>query len=1116
MADSDPVEVKESLSGLYLPGTSVQINPTFLDLENVGEVLVACGAPAVKLFQNTGLLPKQGGVKKHRGKVFSPTLESGRTLNVGASYAPTVKNIAFEDFYLFRMDLSLYRRFETTGTTAAKLGKYAWVRSFKGVMAYVHRFWVEHQRPCEICVDLETVGLHPWYPDKKIVSISITAKPGLADAVYIADLAEEEHAAVVDQLRLLATSDKVRVVGANFKFDMLWLWVKYGIEFTNFVFDTCNAGSLAEENRPNSLNVHTKIYVPEMGGYDDALNSSYDKSRFDLIPKNDLLPYAGGDTDAGLRCYRAIREELLSDTRTPDGRLSKRSLPSLYTHIVHPALKAVHMMERIGVVVDEEKFHDFGSELEGRMIETAQKAADLIPGHLLDKYGGLDEKGCAPLSKPNMIAEYLFSPVGLNLEAEMTTPTGKPSTAQHHLEQFKDHPEAGPLISLYVDYKSVAKMHGTYYVGFLKHLRPDGRWHASYAIHKAGADDAEGGAAGTVTGRGSATEPAFQCVTGDSWVITRDGVKRIADIVDPLGTTGRRPYVKHEIEVWTPIGWRKTSHAFKSWRNDLVKITLTNGIELKCTPEHPVLVGPRGGKNGQWVRARDLTPQMHLSATLETERLPAPSYVTPEAAALVGAIRTVARWDAVQGRPFLCLSADRLPEFQPYFEAVFGTDYTASIIEDEAHLFPGPSDAWSGPATWVFVSTVPGTTDPLPADLRGTEPVCDAIRAILDLSGKRTAKQLTVKADPWLLKDVQLELLSLGIVPPYCAKGEMRVRGNLLHQLSERVGLEPHPEWGPKDDRLGSRNRMKVLSVLPIDAAYVYDLTIPGEHCFYANSLIVHNTVPKHSYWGKRLRECIVCPDGHLMVGVDYSQGELKITACWANETKMIDAYARGLDLHTLTAATVNGMTYEEAMNLKKHNPDAYKDLRQNGKAGNFGLIYGMSAYGFMMYAAQAYGVYLSLEEAEAMRNAFFDLYPMLPLWHQRQIGEALQYGFVRSPLGRIRRLYNIKSPIKKVRKHAENQAVNSPIQGTLGDMMWWSMGIIEAERSGIILPCGNVHDQGLWYIPEDGWEEHTRYIKDVMENLPFEEKFGWKPQLAFTVDAEVGSSLAKLQEVKV
>jgi hypothetical protein len=374
--------------------------------------------------------------------------------------------------------------------------------------------------------------------------------------------------------------------------------------------------------------------------------------------------------------------------------------------------------------------------------------------------------------------------------------------------------------------------------------------------------------------------------------------------------------------------------------------------------------------------------------------------------------------------------------------------------------------------------------------------------------------------NPMVARAVQMESMLAGATFPEYDAGEgldtLLWAGHAATLLYRALELPIPKIWNPNVFHLYKSRRHKMHIIKEIRTAepqYVYDFTVPLHHNFTANSMIVHNTVPKHSYWGKRLRECIIAPEGYKILGCDYSQGELKVAACWAQEQKMIEAYLNDIDLHTLTAATANGLTYEEAMHMKLHNTVSYKALRQGGKAGNFGLLYGMGAYGFMMYAEAVYGVVMTLEEAEEMRNSFFDLYPGLIPWHQKQINEARTTGQVRSPMGMVRRLHHINSSNKKTRNGAENQAINSPIQGTLGQMMWWAMAIIHRERPDII-PFGNVHDQGLWYIPENTWQADTDYVANVMQTLPFEECFGWKPELAFTVDAEVGSTLATIEGV--
>lgn len=1127
ICDADPDDVKSALAHLKVSGgISVQINPTWLAPDPAEPLWVACGGPAVKQVQAAGWMPKKGGVEANRGKVFKVQPEGWISpLLLGVTYAPHVRHIDYAQFVHFETDIALYRRLETTGSMAPQLGTYGYANDLSGVIRYLKARHAQTGAPVELALDTETEGLDPFNPEKRIVCIQATAKAGISDVVYTYSMSWAYlQSTIIPQLKWIAEQPWIRVVGANFKYDMLWMRVKWGVVFKNFAFDTCNGGSLVEENRSNTLNLHTKVYTPELGGYDDDFNRRFDKSKMGEVPRDDLLPYAGGDSDACLRNYYHIRKEVVSDNLTKSGKPAKNSLASVYLNIVHPALMAVHRMEHVGFVVDKDKFHALGADLYARRTESAQKAAKLLPKVLLDAYGGLDDEGAAPLSKPKMIADFLFTPMGLNLQpVQVTEKTGAPSTSEFHLTQFKDHPEAAPLIEAFIDYKNVAKMYGTYYEGFLKHLRSDGRWHASYIIHRQGKDqNNEQDAGGTVTGRGSATDPAFQCVAGDAEIMTPHGLRTAASLIDPLfeGDT-YNPFKAHERPVWGTGGWQVTSNVFRSWRHDLLRVRLKGGNELTCTPEHPFWMGAVAG----WVPAKDLVPGESVPLIDPVQRAPGPEWVTPEIAEALGVV-------AAAG--YLTATGDML-----YLQVPAECGAVVAKALEQVGLSPALSAPESGEATSVVVEArltadagwkaatlalwLPHPSAPvLPWELRGTVRMYDVFRGVVSAGAEAAkvgaAKRLRVRvASRALALAMARETALDGLVPPMVKAGADSYTvtwynysaGNML----KAAGMPTQGFNTGENKRAAYYAAQEVESVTPAGAGYVYDFTVPTTHDFIANSMLVHNTVPKHSYWGKRLRECMTAPPGHVIVARDYSQGELKVTACWASEGKMIEAYRNGVDLHTLTAATVNGMTYEEALFLKEHDEAAYKSLRQNGKAGNFGLIYGMQAYGFMVYAERTYGVKLTLEQAEAMRDAFFNLYPGLPEWHDRQIMEAQMTGAVRSPLGRLRHLPNINSPMKKEAQKAKNQAINSPIQATLVDMMWWSMGIIERERPNLLAACGQIHDQGIWYSPEDQADEAVAYSGEVMENLPFLEKFGWNPELDFTSDAEVGYNLAELKE---
>ena len=280
-------------------------------------------------------------------------------------------------------------------------------------------------------------------------------------------------------------------------------------------------------------------------------------------------------------------------------------------------------------------------------------------------------------------------------------------------------------------------------------------------------------------------------------------------------------------------------------------------------------------------------------------------------------------------------------------------------------------------------------------------------------------------------------------------------------------------------------------------------------------------TTPKHSKRAKKLRRAFVAPKGYTILGGDYSQGELKIAACLANELVMIQAYKEGMDLHSITSSSLKGISWEKMMWMKENDPDEFDLLRFTGKAANFGLIYGMQAAGFREYASVTYGVKMTEQEAEVSRERFFLRYPALLPWHEAYKEYAKKWKCVRSPLGRIRHLPLIDSKNWAAKSKAERQAINSPVQSTLSDFSLWAEALIDKEYgfdptlSGGICSFGQVHDQLLFYVPEDDCDVWAGRLKAVMENLPFHE-IGWEPQLKFTVDFEVGKSFDALKKLKV
>jgi uracil-DNA glycosylase family 4 len=251
-------------------------------------------------------------------------------------------------------------------------------------------------------------------------------------------------------------------------------------------------------------------------------------------------------------------------------------------------------------------------------------------------------------------------------------------------------------------------------------------------------------------------------------------------------------------------------------------------------------------------------------------------------------------------------------------------------------------------------------------------------------------------------------------------------------------------------------------------------------------------------------------PPGWSFVESDYSQIELRIAAFIARERHMISLYQQGADIHMTTAMAVTGLPREQIT----------KEIRKKvGKPVNFGFLYGMGWRKFIETAFNNYGATFSESEARAYREAYFQLFPDLGRWHEKQRRLVRDFGRVQSPLGRVRHLPDIYSPEKGVQAEAERQAINSPVQGFASDMALLSMTLINAEfkRQGIAGNClGLVHDAINFEIRDDDLWRALPIIKNTMEDPgPLRRKFGTILDIPIIADLKIGRHWGDSKEVE-
>jgi DNA polymerase I-like protein with 3'-5' exonuclease and polymerase domains len=782
-ANEPPKKVLESLAPVLsgCPEMPVSVSSIY-EVPEGTKVIMALGSPSLRRLQDEKLVPKNRTITSTR----SQWIERNK-IPLLVSWGSGIGNVNWGYHVDLLTDVSLALRYALTGYRRPIYGEYEYCPDFSGLCSAIEQRHHQTNAPVEVAGDLETIGLDPYrlpsvdHPGAYVVTAQFTHLVGRAWLVRNCNRAEEEarfqDPAFREQMEFLLNCPYIRLRGANFKFDLNWLWVRARLRSKAFCFDTTIVGSLLDENRSNSLDVHTKIYVPALGGYADEFNATVDKSRMDLVPAETLKPYAGGDVDADLQVATAEKAELLKDP----------ALTRFYCTILHPASRAFEKIEQGGVLVDMDAMKELKSDLEVEQRRLIREACKVLGGRIVAKHMDSSKVGGINLGKASLLKDFMFSPMGLNLKPKQFCPKPDrdgnpvPSTAMDHLEMFLTVPEAKPFIELLDEYGQCTKTYNTYVVGFSQYIRSDGRFHPTYYLFVGNRDEGEGGA---VTGRLSVHDPAFQ-------------------------------------------------------------------------------------------------------------------------------------------------------------------------------------------------------------------------------------------------------------------------------------------------------------------------------------------TIPKRTKWAKRIRRCYPAPPGYVVVERDYSAGELRVVACIAQIHNMLEAFRLRQDLHSKTAAKFSGFTYESLLALEATDKDKFEKTRYLGKAGNFGLVFGMGVNGFMEYARLNYGVHLTHDDAEKFRDGFFEDYPELLDYHKAYKEFARKYGFVRSPLGRIRHLPLVRSSNQEVAAKAERMAVNSPVQSTLTDMLLWSIALEDQQGLSEVAPSfGACHDAGYNYCPEDKVDVWLPQALAVQENLPFE-TVDWHPQIQFVADAAIGPNMGDTKKWK-
>jgi DNA polymerase-1 len=261
--------------------------------------------------------------------------------------------------------------------------------------------------------------------------------------------------------------------------------------------------------------------------------------------------------------------------------------------------------------------------------------------------------------------------------------------------------------------------------------------------------------------------------------------------------------------------------------------------------------------------------------------------------------------------------------------------------------------------------------------------------------------------------------------------------------------------------------------------------------------------IPIRTELGQKIRHAFIAEKGYKLIAADYSQIELRIIASLANDKKMLKAFANGEDIHVATAAAINEVSLDKVT----------KEMRSAAKEVNFGVIYGMGAYGL------ALRVGIERRKAKEFIDKYFSIYSDIKKYLDKIKEDARENGYVETFFGRRRYLPEINSQVAVVRGAAERMAVNMPIQGTAADLM--KLAMIEVAkycRDAKFCVSGGehnvklilqVHDELVLEVREDLVDEVGNKVKKIMENihLQHDHKTRDKFKAPIVVDVKVGDN---------
>ncbi len=348
-------------------------------------------------------------------------------------------------------------------------------------------------------------------------------------------------------------------------------------------------------------------------------------------------------------------------------------------------------------------------------------------------------------------------------------------------------------------------------------------------------------------------------------------------------------------------------------------------------------------------------------------------------------------------------------------------------------------------------------------------------------------------ASPRQLKEILFDKLKLSTTGIHKTKTGLSTASDELEKLRD---LHPSIEYIEEFREL-SKLLSTYIEALPnladknnrVHTEYNQTVTATGRLSSSNPNL---QNIPIRSKLGKEIRRSFVAEQNNVLISADYSQVELRVIACLAKDQNMMDIFSRGEDIHTATAAKIFEVPIEKVD----------KEMRSAAKEVNFGVLYGMGAYGLASRKK------ISREKAKQFINKYFETFHEIKKYLEGLKEFAIKNGYVETMFGRKRYLPEISSGVPQIKASAERMAINMPIQGAAADLMKIAMIEVYNElkkrksKTKILL---QVHDELIFECPKTEIKEIAKIIDEKMEKVH-------KLAVPIVVDTDVGENWQEMK----